>query len=80
MNEQPFLGMEAVREGRITDYRLRTRYRAVYRNVYVRKETTLTADVRARAAWLWAGGDAVLARLPPRCSAPSGSMATGLPS
>jgi hypothetical protein len=63
MDEQPFLGMEAVREGRITDYRLRTRYRAVYRNVYVRKDTTLTAAARARAAWLWAGGDAVLARL-----------------
>ncbi len=45
----------------MTTYQLRTRYRAVYRNVYVPNDATLTAASRARAAWLWAGGDAVLA-------------------
>jgi very-short-patch-repair endonuclease len=61
MDERPFLGTEAVRAGRLTDYRLRTRYRAVYRNVYVPRDTVLTASARAEAAWLWADGDAVLA-------------------
>lgn len=61
MDEGPFLGRQAVRGGRLTTYQLRTRYRAVYRNVYVPNDATLTAASRARAAWLWAGGDAVLA-------------------
>jgi len=60
--EAPFLGGEAVRRGLVTDYQLRTAYRAVHWNVYVPKETVLTAQSRARAAWLWCGGDAVLAR------------------
>lgn len=63
MDDQPFLGSEAVRQGRITDYQLRRRYRSIYRNVYVPSESILTADARASAAWLWAGGDAVLARM-----------------
>lgn len=58
--ENPFLGMQAIRDGLITDHRLRTRYRAVYRNVYLANDVPLTADLRARAAWLWAGGDATL--------------------
>ena len=61
MDDRPFLGRQAVRGGRLTTYQLRTRYRAVYRNVYVPNDATLTAASRARAAWLWAGGDAVLA-------------------
>lgn len=44
----------------LTDYQLRTRYRAVYRDVYVANDEKLTAADRARAAWLWAGGDGVL--------------------
>lgn len=63
MDDQPFLGTEAVRRGTLTDYQLRTRYRAVYRNVYVPRDSVLKADARARAAWLWADGDATLARL-----------------
>ena len=61
MDDRPFLGRQAVRGGRLTTYQLRTRYRAVYRNVYVPNDATLTAASRARAASLWAGGDAVLA-------------------
>lgn len=61
MDAQPFLGSEAVRQGRITDYQLRQRHRSIYRNVYVPTEIVLTADARGRAAWLWAGGNAVLA-------------------
>jgi very-short-patch-repair endonuclease len=61
MDEQPFLGTAAVRQRLVTAYQLRTRYRAVHRNVYVPRESVPTAATRARAAWLWSGGDAVLA-------------------
>ncbi|WP_099247494.1 DUF559 domain-containing protein [Mycobacterium sp. shizuoka-1] len=63
MDDQPFLGSQAVRSGLVTDYRLRTRYRAVYRNVYLANEVQLTAQRRARAAWLFAGPEVVLAGL-----------------
>ncbi len=60
MDNHIFRGGQAVRAGMLTDYQLRKRYRAVYRDVYVANEVTLTATDRARAAWLWAGGDCVL--------------------
>ncbi|HYO02359.1 MAG TPA: DUF559 domain-containing protein [Mycobacterium sp.] len=63
MDGAPFLGSEAVRQGLLTGYQLRTKYRALHRNVYVPTESVMTAETRARAAWLWSGGDAVLARL-----------------
>lgn len=63
MDDQPFLGTQALRNGLVTDYQLRTRYRAVYRNVYLPNEVPLTAIQRARAAWLFAGPDVVLAGL-----------------
>ena len=59
----PFLGSDALARGLVTDHQLRTTYRAVHRNVYVPSEFALTAQSRAEAAWLWSGGDAVLARL-----------------
>jgi hypothetical protein len=63
MDTAPFLGSEAVRQGLVTDYQLRTTYRAVHRNVYVPAESAMTADTRARAAWLWSGGNGILARM-----------------
>lgn len=59
-DEWPILGRQAVREGRISAYRLRTTHRAVYRNVYLPKDAALTALTRARAAWLWSDGAAIL--------------------
>ncbi len=59
----PFLGRQAVRQGEISAYHLRTKYRAVYRNVYVPKDAKLTALSRARAAWLWSAGAATLTGL-----------------
>lgn len=50
-----------MRSGQVTDHQLRTRYRAVFRNVYLANELPLTALQRARAAWLFAGPDVVLA-------------------
>ena len=62
-DDWPFLGAAAVLRGDISAYQLRTRYRAVYRNVYVAKDAALTAVTRARAAWLWSGGEATLTGL-----------------
>lgn len=59
----PFLGWQAVRRGDISAHRLRSEYRAVYRNVYLPRQAKLTALTRARAAWLWSGGDATLTGL-----------------
>jgi hypothetical protein len=55
-----FRGGQAVRAGVLTNHQLRNRYRAVYRDVYVEYGAKLTAADRARAAWLWAGGDCIL--------------------
>ncbi|MCW2561413.1 MAG: hypothetical protein JWP55_5377 [Mycobacterium sp.] len=63
MDDEPFRGRRAVRDGTLTNYRLRTRYRAIYRDVYVPNDLEVTAMVRARAAWLWAGPDCVLTGL-----------------
>jgi hypothetical protein len=60
MDDQPFRGRQAVRDGTLTTYRLRTNYRALHRDVYVADDLAVTAVVRARAAWLWANGDCVL--------------------
>jgi hypothetical protein len=51
---------EALASGELTRRDLRRRYAKVYRNVYVRAGTHLTAADRARAAWLWSGRRATL--------------------
>ncbi len=62
-DDWPFLGRQAVRRGEISAWQLQRDYRAVYRNVYLSKRATLTALTRARAAWLWSGGDTTLTGL-----------------
>ncbi|OFB37097.1 hypothetical protein BA059_21005 [Mycolicibacterium sp. (ex Dasyatis americana)] len=59
-SSRPFLGSEAIRAGQLSERELATKYRAVYRNVYLANEVALTPELRARAAWLFAGPDAVL--------------------
>ncbi|MGA9492562.1 MAG: DUF559 domain-containing protein [Mycobacterium sp.] len=65
MQEQvePFVGTEAQAGGRVTRRALRSRYRPVYRNVYVPRGHELTAVSRAMAAWLWSGRSATAAGL-----------------
>ncbi len=62
-DDWPFLGRQAVRRGEISSWQLQRDYRPVYRNVYLSKQAKLTALTRARAAWLWAGGDTTLTGL-----------------
>ncbi|SEB26687.1 MULTISPECIES: hypothetical protein [unclassified Mycobacterium] len=60
---RPFLGSTALETGLLTRRELRAGYRAVYRGVYLANEVALTARLRAEAAWLFAGPDAVLCGL-----------------
>ena len=59
----PFLGTEAVARGVLNRYQLRTRYDAVFRNVYVPKGQALRAADKAIAAWLWSQRHATVAGL-----------------
>ncbi|ORX03922.1 hypothetical protein AWC29_17155 [Mycobacterium triplex] len=55
MQDVPFRGSQALMHGRVTRSQLRTRYRAVFRDVYIGREVELTAARKARAAWLSTG-------------------------
>jgi hypothetical protein len=57
----PFIGSEAVAAGALTPYELRSRFRAIHRDVYVAHGIELTAIVRAQAAWLWSRRRGVVA-------------------
>nr|VTO97278.1 hypothetical protein BIN_B_01998 [Mycobacterium riyadhense] len=57
----PFLGTEAVYAGTFTERELRRSCTRIYRNVYQRRDSGLTARDRAVAAWLWSGKQAVVA-------------------
>jgi hypothetical protein len=52
---EPFLGSQALNRGAVTRNDLRTRYRALFRDVYIGRDVELTAAVKARAAWLSTG-------------------------
>ncbi len=55
MDAIPFLGSAALKRGALTRNQLRTRYRRVFRDVYIDKEAEMTAAVKARAAGLSTG-------------------------
>ncbi|TFV59896.1 hypothetical protein E4P42_05820 [Mycobacterium sp. PS03-16] len=61
MAEDPFIGSEALAAGRLTPHALRTRFRAVYPDVYVRRDVEWNARRRAMAAWLWTRRDGIVA-------------------
>ena len=58
---EPFVGSEAVARGEVLKSALRTRYTRVFRDVYVSPGTELTAEVRARAGWLWSRRRGIIA-------------------
>lgn len=58
---KPFIGSEAVAAGRMTPYALRSRFVSIYRDVYVPRDTAVTAVVRAEAAWLWSRRRGIIA-------------------
>ncbi|OHV04257.1 hypothetical protein [Mycobacterium talmoniae] len=61
--EQPFLGSEALATRVLRQHQLRTRFRAVFPDVYVLRGPDLTVQQRAMAAWLWSHRQSVLAGL-----------------
>ena len=50
--DEPFLGSEALRAGRLTPHALRSRFTAIHQDVYVSTGTELTPILRAKAGWL----------------------------
>jgi hypothetical protein len=62
-NQQPFIGSQAVASGKLRGHQLRSRFRAVFPDVYVRRDQELTLRQRAVAAWLWSHRQAVIAGL-----------------
>lgn len=48
----PFLGTEALASGHVSRREL-NRHHRIYRDVYLPADVTLTAEMRAEAAWLW---------------------------
>lgn len=57
----PFIGSEAVAAATVTPYQLRTRFTAIYRDVYIAQGFELSAAARAQAAWLWSQRRGVVA-------------------
>lgn len=57
----PFRATEALADGTVTRYRLKTEFTALHRNVYLRNDEPVTAINRAIAAWLWSDRRAVVA-------------------
>ena len=50
---EPFIGSERIATGALTPYALRSKFVAIYPDIYVSPAADVTAVVRARAAWLW---------------------------
>lgn len=63
-DEGPFIGSEALVNGRVANkHQLRTRYRAIFPDVYLPKGSVPTLRRRIAGAWLWTYGDGVVAGL-----------------
>src|ERR1700744_1558964 len=58
-----FVGSEAVVQGTLSPYQLRTGYRAIVPNVYLPDWAAPSLRQRSEAAWLWTGRRGVLAGL-----------------
>jgi hypothetical protein len=58
-----FIGSEAVLQGRLTPYQLRSRFRSISPDVYLAGYATPTLRQRCEAAWLWSARRGVLAGL-----------------
>ncbi|MBV9723093.1 MAG: hypothetical protein JO082_14405, partial [Mycobacterium sp.] len=59
--EEPFVGSEAIAQGALTKSQLSTRYRRLFRDVYIDPDVELTAVSRVTAGWLWSGRRGIVA-------------------
>lgn len=58
-----FIGSESLQHAKISRSQLRTKFYAIYPNIYLPRRTELSLRLRAEAAWLWSGRRATLAGL-----------------
>lgn len=58
-----FVGSEAVAQGKLSPYELRSRFRAIYPDVYVSDDAVPSLRTRSAGAWLWSDRRGVLAGL-----------------
>lgn len=58
-----FIGSEALRQGRVSPHQLRTRFRALYPDIYLPRYAPASLRTRSAAAWLWSGRRGVLGGL-----------------
>ncbi len=58
---EPFVGSEALARGAVSRHQLRTRYTAVFPNVYLPRRPEPTLEQRIAAAWLWSDRQGVIA-------------------
>ncbi|GAB3012774.1 hypothetical protein [Mycobacterium bourgelatii] len=59
--QQPFIGSEALAEGRLTRHELRMYYRPIFPGVYLDKRVQPALQHRTVGAWLWSRREAVVA-------------------
>src|SRR6187402_2351655 len=59
----PFIGSEALGQGTVSPYQLRTRYRAIFPNIYLPVGVVPNLRQRTVAAWLWPHRAGVIAGL-----------------
>ncbi|WP_431238608.1 hypothetical protein ACQ86B_01615 [Mycolicibacterium aichiense] len=52
MEDEPFVGSEALAACRVTRHELRTKFRAIHQDVYISAGTELSPILRAKACWL----------------------------
>ena len=57
----PFIGSEALAAGVMSKSQLATRFRRLLPGVYVGRDVDITAELRAKAGWLWTGRRGVVA-------------------
>jgi hypothetical protein len=58
-----FIGSEAIAQGKLTPYQLRSRFRSIYPGVYLAGYAVPSLQQRSEAAWLWSGRRGVVAGL-----------------
>jgi hypothetical protein len=63
MIKSPFVGSEALSAGLITERAMRRLCEPVYPNIYAPRDVPLSAQQRARAAWLWSKRRGIVAGL-----------------
>ena len=57
------IGSEALQQGYVSRYQLRTQYRALYPDVYLPNDMQPSLRIRSAAAWLWTGRRGIVAGL-----------------